>query len=302
MPIPLFGGQFYASKGAEDAIHSGMDTQFGEMYCGIDTALVTEAYDLVQSDSVRGQSPNSWDPPDKVLIENKCYPGPLTAQWWYKHCMAPVIASQELIKKCEWASDWDGGMLCFTYDQAIDERTGDIYIYRTLHTNMDYHIANAKDGPAECARQRKEYQEHVFGYTCTTPNTSFTQNITIEYPIYDSNREFLRMGKRGITVHPCASVGQIKSLYDYKIPEKSSAVAEREMNPKLDEAKAEFLAPLISTIRSAYFLGGGIIGGWLVYLNAKSENLSFGENFLAKFPPSIPLIPSYSGGIGGSPA
>ncbi|NBX74997.1 MAG: hypothetical protein EBQ92_00375, partial [Proteobacteria bacterium] len=264
MPIPLFGGQFYASKGAEDQIHRGLDTQFGGMYCGIDSGLISEAYALVQSDSVKGQSPNTWLPADTIVKGNKCYPGPLNTQWWYEHCMTPVLNAQELIKNCK-KGDWDGGYWCVTYDEAG---------WPTYHPNMPYHVTLAEEGPAGCAKQRKESEEAELGYTCTTPNTSFTQNITIEYPIYDSNKRFLRYANRSITVHPCASVGQMKSLHDYKFPEKSSAVAERETNPKLDEAKADFLAPLISTIRSAYFLGGGIIGGWLVYLNAKSENLS----------------------------
>jgi hypothetical protein len=293
MPIPLFNppNSFYASKGAEQQLHNGLDTQFWGRYCGIDSQIYAEAYELVEAGRVIGNSPGSYWPVGTELKGNDCYRDALAVDYMSKGCFERVKNAKKLVSECA-SNGWTGG-ICVTYPPGGGWIT---------HFDMDGVREFAENGQAECEAEKKRLEEEVWGQTCEQTTMDFTVPEERYISNYNKNGDFTGYDVQIVNVHPCASVGDMNSAYNYQFPEKSSAVAVREMNPKLDEAKVKFLAPLISTIRSAYFLAGGIIGGWLVYLNAKSENLSFGENFLAKYPASIPTIPSYSGGIGGSPS
>ena len=296
MPIYLFDGQTEASEEAVKHLHDTMDKQFSPYgegiptpYCGHRNRIIDEEIALAKELDPEGENQVSaftyivgYDPFDTELKGSKCHYGPNYIEERYQTCMAPVNFAKYILPICDEAYSKKPWKLPPGIDDYVFCGSGGPNNYDLEVWTRRYF---AQQGPGRCQAEKEKLQEGVLWTTCdhTEMETLYTNNF----------------GKTG---HACASVEGINALYDYKFPEKSSAVAEREMNPKLDKAKADFLAPLISTIRSAYFLGGGIIGGWLVYLNAKSENLSFGENFLAKFPVSIPLIPSYSGGIGGSPA
>jgi hypothetical protein len=281
MPIYLFDGKREASEEAVKHLHDTMDKQFSPYgegiwtpYCGHLNKIIDE--DIALAKELDPENENQvygftyiigYHPFDTVLKGSECHHGPKHIEEIYRSCMAPVNFAKYILPYCE--SAWAGGP--GPLDSGVDD-----YAQCMFASDL------ASNGTRRCQAEKERYEKGVLWTTC-----DHTEMETVQT-------------RNGKTSHLCASVEGINALYDYKMPEKSSAVAEKEMNPKLDEAKVKFLAPLISTIRSAYFLAGGIIGGWLVYLNAKSENLSFGENFLKTFPASIPTIPAYSGGMGGA--
>ena len=291
MPISLFG-QHDASPGAVAYLHKKLDKHFWGIGCGADNLLTREAYALVEADKVRGNSPGSYWPFDYELQGNECHWGPTFLQYEYAKCMGPVTNSKALVEKCE-SQGWSGGDFCITWDNG----------YPTPHFNMEMARDVAENGQARCNEAKEENKKQVLWNTCENTSWDFTDTREVEIFNPDGNwADGSFFIKRTITTHPCASVGNIFQYSNYNFDKISSSKAEDELTPVLEESKTNFVASLIGPMRGAYFYAGGIIGAWLVYLNAKSENLSYGERFKKNFPASIPLIPDYNGGIGGSPS
>lgn len=99
----------------------------------------------------------------------------------------------------------------------------------------------------------------------------------------------------GNPTHPCASVGDMYQNKNFRLDEKSSAIATEGLNAGLVEDKTDFLVPYISAVRGAYFMAGAIVGAWAGYLGAKSKALSEVTYFRSSFPASIPKIPTLGG-------
>jgi len=291
MPISLFG-QHDASSEAEAYLHRSLDKQFGPgSNCGGTSLLVQEAYALVEANKVRGNSPGSYRPIDLQLEGTECHWGPTWMQYLYGGCMNKVKNVKALVEKCK-SQGWSGGDFCITWDSG----------YPTGHFNMESARDVAENGEVRCNEEKQRLKKQVLWRACENTTWDFTSPVTIQTPNIKDGRwdgSFLR---RTITTHPCASVADIFEYSNYNFDEISSGKAEEELTPELKESKTNFVASLIGPMRGAYFYAGGIIGAWMVYLNAKSENLSYGQRFKENFPASIPLIPDYNGGIGGSPS
>lgn len=267
-----------ASDSAKQEIHDAQDRRFWGL-CPPNAQIVAENFALVQADKVVGQAKGSWVPNDFKLEGNDCKWGPLAIQQRYEHCMSRPRGSQALLAYC--ATYPDDFLAC---------------------RDMDYHQSMAVNGPKECDEQRKYDTDRVLFNACEKTNFSFTVEEEREKFNIVNGRWDGTVTKTIKMVHPCASVKDIYANYNYQIIEKNSAELASWYNPKLQESKMDFLSPMISSMRYSYFNAGAIIGAWEVYLNAKSQNISFAEKFLSYFPTNIPLIPKYGGGIGGSPS
>ena len=201
---------------------------------------------------------------DTKIEDNRCRHGPGYIDSRYKYCMDGVDEAKRIREGCDDNWRWS--------ECGWGDYTGSFY-WRMKQME--------KYGPGHCANQKEEDSAEVLGIACD--HTDFS--ITTE--------------SGG---HPCASVGDIYSNLDFKIIESSSEELEKQSNKTLKNAKVDFLAPMISGFRYAYFLAGSIIGAWEIYLNAKSETKTYAEKFLSYFPPYIPLVQKYGSRVGGAPS